>query len=98
MTTSETDNPEKQDAAGVQVEPIVIFMTNDSKEFRKFVFSPCDLCSDKAVAMIKTANGCTCLKNIYQRRCMQHIIKLEDTDNGNFKIVEDYTTDQRFKI
>ena len=56
---------------------------------RRFATPPCDLCSDVSVAMIYAADGCTCLTNRYQRRCMQHMLKVQDTDQ--IEIVEDYT-------
>lgn len=49
----------------------------------------CDLCSDIAVVMIYAPNGCTCLANKYQRRCMQHLIRADDYKE-EFEIVEDY--------
>lgn len=58
---------------------------------REFVFSKCDLCDDRAVAVIRADQGCTCLKNTYQRRCPQHMIKLQNSDFGEYEIVEDYT-------
>jgi len=61
---------------------------------RPFVTPPCDLCPDTSVVMIRAEAGCTCLSNIYQRRCYQHVLRLESTDR--FEVVEDYTVDKIF--
>lgn len=50
----------------------------------------CLLCNDTAVVVVKADHGCTCAGNIYQPRCMQHLIKLDDSDTGRFEIVEDF--------
>jgi hypothetical protein len=47
-------------------------------------------CTDPVVAVLHTPEGCTCALNKYQPRCMQHLMRLGDTDEGNFKIVEDF--------
>lgn len=68
----------------------------DTKPTVRFVTPPCDLCSDVSVAMICAPKGCTCLANLYQRRCLQHVMRLADTDD--FTIVEDYTVDKIFSL
>jgi hypothetical protein len=45
--------------------------------------------------MIRAEEGCTCLSNIYQRRCHQHVLRLESTLD-RFEVVEDYTVDKIF--
>jgi len=62
---------------------------------RRFVTPPCDLCSDVSVVMIRAATGCTCLANVYQRRCHQHLQRASDTLE-DFEIVEDYTVEKVF--
>lgn len=47
-------------------------------------------CADPVVAVVHTPNGCTCAGNKYQPRCMQHLSRLYDTDEGRFAIVEDF--------
>ena len=47
-------------------------------------------CDDAVVAVVHTPNGCTCAGNKYQPRCMQHLMRLSDTDEGCFEIVEDF--------
>lgn len=47
-------------------------------------------CEDAVVAVVKCPMGCTCAGNVYQPRCMQHLMRLEDTDWGRFEIVEDF--------
>lgn len=61
---------------------------------RRFVTPPCDLCSDVSVAMVFAPAGCTCLANVYQRRCMQHMLRVQDTDT--VEVVEDYTVEKIF--
>ena len=62
---------------------------------RRFVTPPCDLCSSVSVVMIRAEEGCTCLANIYQRRCHHHLLRA-DNSLEKFKIVEDYTVDKIF--
>jgi hypothetical protein len=62
---------------------------------RKFVTPPCDLCSDVSVVMIRAPRGCTCLANVYQRRCVQHVHRAWDAVE-DFEIVEDYTVEKAF--
>ena len=47
-------------------------------------------CKDPVVAVVHTSDGCTCAANKYQPRCMQHLMRLDDTDGGRFTIVEDF--------
>lgn len=47
-------------------------------------------CDDAVVAVVHTPDGCTCAANKYQPRCMQHLMRLDDTDGGEFEIVEDF--------
>jgi hypothetical protein len=47
-------------------------------------------CKDPVVAVVRAQNGCTCAGNKYQPRCMQHLSRLGDTDEGCFEIVEDF--------
>lgn len=47
-------------------------------------------CEDPVVVIAYTPNGCTCAGNKYQPRCMQHLARLDDTDGGEFTIVEDF--------
>jgi hypothetical protein len=60
---------------------------------RKFVTPNCDLCSSVSVVMIRAPRGCTCLANVYQRRCAQHLQRADDTLE-EFEIVEDYTVEK----
>jgi hypothetical protein len=71
-------------------------MSNEQPtEHRKFVCPPCDLCSAVSVVMIRAPQGCTCLRNVYQRRCAQHLQRAWDTME-EFEIVEDYTIEKVF--
>lgn len=47
-------------------------------------------CQDPVVAVVHAPEGCTCAGNRYQPRCMQHLMRLADTDEGCFEIVEDF--------
>lgn len=50
----------------------------------------CILCKDDAVVVVYAPNGCTCSPNKYQPRCMQHLMRLFDSDEGGFDIIEDF--------
>lgn len=49
----------------------------------------CLLCSDDAVVIVYAENGCTCSPNKYQPRCMQHLMRANDS-NEDIEIVEDF--------
>lgn len=50
----------------------------------------CDKHKDPVVCVIKAPEGCTCAGNIYQPRCYHHLMRLYDSDEGCFEIVEDF--------
>lgn len=47
-------------------------------------------CTDAVVAVVHAPNGCLCAGNKYQPRCQQHLLKLHDTNYGDYEIVEDF--------
>lgn len=47
-------------------------------------------CEDPVVAVVHTPAGCLCAANKYQPRCMEHLRKLRDTNEGEYSIVEDF--------
>lgn len=47
-------------------------------------------CIDPAVAVVHTPQGCLCADNKYQPRCAEHLRKLQDTNEGDYEIVEDF--------
>ena len=47
-------------------------------------------CKDPVVAIVHTPQGCLCADNKYQPRCMEHLRKLADTNEGEYTIVEDF--------
>lgn len=50
----------------------------------------CFLCSAPAAAVIFAPHGCTCHAAQTQARCVQHMLRLQDTD-------EDYTIMETFQ-
>lgn len=47
-------------------------------------------CKDPVVVVVHTPDGCLCAGNKYQPRCMQHLLRLHDTNEGEYEIVEDF--------
>lgn len=54
----------------------------------------CLLCESEAVAVGYFPHGCTCSPNKIQPRCMQHLIRADDTEE-EFVILEDFRITER---
>lgn len=49
----------------------------------------CLLCEDEAVVIVHAPHGCLCSPNKYQPRCMQHLMRANDTDE-DITVIEDF--------
>lgn len=60
-----------------------------SKAHTRPVVPRCFLCSSPAAATIFAPHGCACSDQQTQARCVQHMMRLRETDD-NYDVVETY--------